>query len=183
MERRYCVGVLARPRTVLRLTTLVAAAVLATASCSPDAGAPVPTATATAAPDLTEPSPTESLLPSPSSTGSAVGGLAPGFPSDLVAPPEGSEILVSSAETDAATGLTVISLNLRTPLATADLVQAVRDQLAAAGFAETVLDAASSGLAASSTFVRGGDGTELLTLGVLDRDGIRTLTLGGSVRL
>lgn len=160
---------------------LTVTAVLVTASCS--AGdAPAPTASSTPATAEVAPTPGESLLPSPTATGSEVGGLAPDFPSGLVAPPEGSEILVSSAEPDASTGLTLISLNLRSPLATADLVQAVRDQLLAAGFAETVLDPGATGLAASSTFVRGDGGAELLSLGVLDRDGVRTLTLGGTVR-
>jgi len=158
---------------------LTAGAVLATASCSAD-DAPAPTTASTTA--EAAPAPAESLLPSPTSTGSEVGGLAPGFPSGLVTPLEGSEILVSSAQPDAATGLTLISLNLRSPLATADLVQVVRDQLLAAGFAETVLDPGAAGLAASSTFVRGDGGDELLSLGVLDRDGVRTLTLGGTVR-
>jgi hypothetical protein len=53
----------------------------------------------------------------------------------------------------------------------------------AAGFVETVMDPGAAGLAATSTYVRGDDGAELLTLGVLDRDGVRTLTLGGSVRV
>ncbi len=167
----------ARPAAAV-LVLLVA---LAPAACSAPEPGPAPTASASAPQDVA-PSPTESLLPSPTATGSAVGDLAPGFPADLVSPPEGSEILVSSAEPDAATGLTTISLNLRSPLGTDELVQAVRDQLGAAGFAETVVDPGASGLAASSTFVRGTGGEELLTLGVLDRDGVRTLTLGGSVR-
>ncbi len=169
--------VLRRPTTAALVLTVVA---LGSTGCTgDDGGAPTASATAT----VPAPAPTESLLPSPTSTGSSVGDLASGFPSDLVQPPEGSEILVSSAEDDAATGLTTISLNLRSPLATDQLVQAVRDQLAAAGFAETVVDPGSTGLAASSTFVRGDGGAELLTLGVLDRDGVRTLTLGGTVRL
>lgn len=160
---------------------LLVLAVLLTAACTDEDPAPVPSTLVTA--PAPAPSPTESLLPSPTATGSQVGGLAPGFPSDLVSPPEGSEILVSSAEPDPATGLTTISLNLRSPQSTDALVQQVRDQLAAAGFAETVVDPGTSGLAASSTFVRGDGGDEILTLGVLDRDGVRTLTLGGSVRL
>ncbi|MBD3777911.1 MAG: hypothetical protein IE923_01410 [Micrococcales bacterium] len=161
-------------------TALLVLAVLSTAACADDDPAPAPTRLVSPDP---APAPTESLLPSPTATGSQVGGLAPGFPSELVAPPEGSDILVSSAEPDAATGLTTISLNLRSPLGTDALVQDVRDQLAAAGFTETVVDPGTSGLAASSTFVRGDQADEILTLGVLDRDGVRTLTLGGSVRL
>lgn len=169
-------------RPAVALAVLVAVLTPAVAGCAADEGTPAPTASATA-PAGPAPTSTESLLPSPSSTGSAVGDLAPEFPADLVTPPEGSEILVSSAEQDAATGLTAISLNLRSPLATDQLVQAVREQLAAAGFAETVVDPGTTGLAASSTFTRGDGGVELLTLGVLDRDGVRTLTLGGTVRL
>lgn len=162
-------------------TVLVVLAVLTTASCSDDVPTdPAPSATTAADP---APSPGESLLPTDPATASAVGDLAPGFPTDVVAPPDGSEILVSSAERDDATGLTTISLNLRSPLSTADLVSAVRDQLLAAGFTETVVDPGATGLAASSTFVRGDGGEQLLTLGVLDRDGVRTLTLGGAVRL
>ncbi|MBW0254126.1 MULTISPECIES: hypothetical protein [unclassified Cellulomonas] len=171
---------LRRPAAVV----LLALVALGTAGCTGDDDAARPTGTAaTGTATAPAPAPTESLLPSPTSTGSAVGDLAAGFPSDLVSPPEGSEILVSSADTDAATGLTTISLNLRSPLATDQLVQAVRDQLVAAGFAETVVDPGSTGLAATSTFVRGDGAAELLTLGVLDRDGVRTLTLGGTVRL
>ncbi|MET0434942.1 MAG: hypothetical protein ABW025_12315 [Cellulomonas sp.] len=171
---------LRRPLAVV----LLALVALGTTGCTGDDDAARPTGTAaTGTATAPAPAPTESLLPSPTSTGSSVGDLAAGFPSDLVSPPEGSEILVSSADTDAATGLTTISLNLRSPLATDQLVQAVRDQLVAAGFAETVVDPGSTGLAATSTFVRGDGAAELLTLGVLDRDGVRTLTLGGTVRL
>lgn len=172
--------VLRRPTAAAVLLALVA---VGAAGCTDSDGGPAPTGSAAATGPAAAPTPTESLLPSPTTTGSSVGDLAPGFPSDLVSPPEGSDILVSSAEPDAATGLTTISLNLRSPLATDQLVQAVRDQLVAAGFAETVVDPGATGLAASSTFVRGDGAAELLTLGVLDRDGLRTLTLGGTVRL
>lgn len=168
------------PRTTASVV-LLALVALGTAGCTAGDGSPAPTASTTA--DGPAPSPGESLLPSPTATGSAVGDLAPGFPTDLVSPPEGSEVLVSSATTDEATGLTTISLNLRSPLSTDQLVQAVRGGLVAAGFAETVVDPGSTGLAASSTFTRGDGAAELLTLGVLDRDGVRTLTLGGTVRL
>lgn len=156
------------------------AAALAGCSATP---APGPS-TARAASDspVSTPSPSESLLPPDSATGSAVGELAPGFPTDLIAVPDDSDILVSSAELDAATGLTTVSLNLRSPLAADDLLATVGAPLVAAGFAETTGDAAASGLAAQATFTRS-DGSELLTAGVLDRDGVRTLTLGGTVRV
>lgn len=171
-------GVLTRPVAV----TLLCLAVLGTAACTGAEPVPAP-ATSTTAPGATTPEPRETLLPDATASGTAVGELAPGFPTDLVAPPEGSEILISAADTDDASGLTTLSLNVRSPLATADLVAGVGDQLRAAGFTETPLDAGASGLAASSTFTRGDGGEQLLTLGVLDRDGVRTLTLGGTVRL
>lgn len=141
---------------------------------------PVPTPSVSGG-AVVEPSPTESLLPSPTASVSTVGGLAEGFPADLLPVPEGSEILMSAAELDDVTGLTTVSLNLRSVLGTDDLVAAYRAALTAAGFAETPTDPG-AGLAASSTFVRG-DGSEVLTLGVLDRDGVRTVTVGGTVRL
>lgn len=140
---------------------------------------PLPTPSVTSG--VETPAPTETLLPSPTATVSTVGGLAEGFPTDLIPVPEGSEILMSAAEPDPETGLTAVSLNLRSVLGTEDLVAAYRTPLTAAGFAETATDPG-AGLAASSTFVRG-DGSEVLTLGVLDRDGVRTVTIGGTVRL
>lgn len=168
--------VLPRPAAAV----LVALTTLTAAACTGASETPAPTASTSAE---ATPAPGETLLPSPTTTDSSVGDLAAGFPTDLVTPPDGSEILVSSAATDEASGLTTISLNLRSPLETEALVRSVRDQLGAAGFAETTVDPGSTGLAATSTFTRGEGGVELLTLGVLDRDGVRTLTLGGSVRL
>jgi hypothetical protein len=158
------------------LAVAVATALLA-AGCAGGTATPPPSAS----PVTPEPAPPaeRTLPPTPTATGAAVGELAPGFPTELVPVPGGSEILVSAASTDA-DGITTLSLNLRSPLGTAELVAPVREQLVAAGFTET--DAGASGLAASSTFTRGAGGEELLTLGVLDRDGVRTLTLGGTVR-
>lgn len=146
-------------------------------------GDPVPAQQSTAASsDGSAPSPSESLLPPDPATDSAVGELADGFPTDLIAVPEGSEILVSTAQLDEATGLATVSLNLRSPLPVEDLLETVGAPLVAAGFTQTPSDTTVSGLAAGSTFTRG-DGGELLTAGVLDRDGVRTLTLGGTVRV
>jgi len=140
---------------------------------------PLPTPSVTGG--VEAPTPTETLLPSPTATVSTVGGLAEGFPADLLPVPEGSEILMSASELDEATGLTTVSLNLRNPLSTDQLLAAFRAPLVAAGFTETATDPG-AGLAASSTFVRG-DGSEVITLGVLDRDGLRTVTIGGTVKL
>lgn len=168
------------PRRPLAALLLAA---LATTGCTsqdapqdPRSAAP----SASVAVGAVSPSPSETLLTEPPPGTSEVGALAPGFPTDLVTVPDGSEILVSTAERDDATGLLTIGLNLRSPLPTADLVAAVAAGLTAAGFTQSPADA--GGLAAAATFVRGTDGAELLTLGVLDRDGVRTLTLGGTVR-
>lgn len=139
---------------------------------------PLPSPSATGS-ELPTPDPTETLLPSPTASVSTVGGLAEGFPAELLPVPDGSDILMSAAEADPDTGVTTISLNLRSVLDTVALVDAYRAPLTAAGFTETPTQAA--GLAASSTFVRG-EG-EVLTLGILDRDGVRTVTIGGTVRL
>ncbi|MEV7972025.1 hypothetical protein [Cellulomonas sp. NPDC089187] len=146
-------------------------------ACTGSTPIPDPTVTggATAVPE-----PTDTLLPSPTASVSTVGGVAEGFPVDLLPVPEGSEILMSAAEVDEATGLTTVSLNLRSVLSTDDLLSVYRGPLAAAGFTETPTDPG-GGLAASSTFVRGTG--EVLTLGVLDREGVRTVTIGGTVQL
>ncbi|WP_448060269.1 hypothetical protein [Cellulomonas hominis] len=126
------------------------------------------------------PSPTEALLPDDLGAGSSVGALADGFPSDLVPVPDGSQVLVSTAE-PRGDDLLEISLNLRSPLETTALLDAFRGPLVAAGFTETPEASDDAALAAQATFSRS-DGTELLVLGILDRDGVRTLTLGGTVR-
>lgn len=169
-------GVHARPAAV---TALAATLLLATTACTGQSPVARPSASVTA--EVTaSPDPAESLLPSPTASMSTVGELAEGFPTGLLPVPEGSEILVSAAVTDEATGLVQVTLNLRSPLPTEDLVAVYRASLGAAGFTETPV--ADAGLSASSTFVRADDASQVLTLGVLDRDGVRTLTVGGAVR-
>lgn len=145
--------------------------------------APAPTGTpaATASPSGpgASPTPTEDLLGDDIADDTAVGALAPGFPQDLVPVPPGAEVLVSSAEA-LGDGRLRVSLNVRTPQDTAGLLDAVRAPLLAAGFAESAPPLPEQGLAAQTTFSRGG-GAELLVVGVLDRDGQRTMTLGGTV--
>lgn len=127
------------------------------------------------------PSPTEPLLTDQAGTGTSVGALAPGFPTQLVPVPQGATVLVSSAQ-PLAGGLTQISLNLRSSQDAAGLLAAVRGPLLAAGFTEAPPPQPDPALAAQSSFSRS-NGTELILVGVLDRDGVRTLTLGGRVHL
>ena len=127
-----------------------------------------------------EPSPTQPLLPE-STSSAAVGTLAAGFPSDLLPLPADAEVLVSASEPLASSAILQVSLNLRTAMQPADLIQLYRAPLTAAGFVEVPGDAAGTVLAAQATFTRSG-GDEILVMGVLDRDGVRTLTLGGRVK-
>ncbi|WP_407343833.1 hypothetical protein [Pengzhenrongella phosphoraccumulans] len=116
--------------------------------------------------------------PDPNST---VGGLAPGFPSDLLPVPGGVEVLVSSVDPVGSSNAYQVSLNLRTVLSAADVVDVYRKSLTTAGFTEAEQTTPDAALAAQSTFTRSG-GDELLVIGVLDRDGVRTVTIGGRLR-
>ncbi len=130
----------------------------------------------------TEPSPTasEELLVDQPAPDTATGRLADGFPTQLVAVPEGAEILVSSAK-PAADGTVQISLNVRSEQDAAGLLEAVRASLLAAGFTESPPSQPDPSLAAQASFARS-DGAEFVLIGVLDRDGVRTMTLGGTVK-
>lgn len=126
------------------------------------------------------PSPTESLLPEDQATGSAVGTLAPDFPTALLPVPDGATILVSSATAVPGSDLVDVSLNLRTDQSTQQLLAAIRKPLLAAGFTQTEPADEEPDLAAQASFTRD-DGNERIILGILDLDGTRTLTLSGRV--
>jgi hypothetical protein len=171
----------ASTNAALSFGAVVVVLVVATA-CTPLTGPGEPSAATTAVRSSAPmPAPSESLLTGSPDTHSAVGRLADGFPADLIPVPDGAEILVSSATPADDTGLSDVSLNLRTAQDTAGLVEVYRQHLLAAGFVETAPGSAEPGLAAQTTFTRS-DGAEILVIGVLDRDGVRTLTLGGRVR-
>jgi hypothetical protein len=74
-----------------------------------------------------------------------------------------------------------VSLNLRTPLSAAEIVDVYRKTLTGAGFSEAEQTLPDAALAAQSTFTRSG-GDEVLVIGVLDRDAVRTVTIGGRLR-
>lgn len=163
------------------VATLALGCVTVSGCTTPGTASASPTSTTGSPPGpAASPEPTEPLLTTDTDTSSAVGTLAEGFPSDLVVVPDGAEVLVSSARPPDATGLREISLNLRSALDAAALVEAIRAPLLAAGFVETG-GVTEPGLAAQTTLSRT-EGQELLIIGVLDRDGLRTLTLGGRVR-
>ncbi|MBB2921568.1 hypothetical protein [Cellulomonas cellasea] len=169
---------LARRACTALVPALVAVGALAGCTTAADP-APGPTPGASVA--ASTPSPTEPLLTAGPDTGSAVGRLVEGFPTDLVTVPADAEVLVSSAQPPDAAGLREISLNLRSAQDAAALLDGVRATVLAAGFAETTGTAAEPGLAAQAAFSRS-EGQEIVIVGVLDRDGVRTLTLGGRVR-
>jgi hypothetical protein len=161
------------------LALTIGVSVTACSTSAPGQASPSGTAIALASP---QPASTETLLPEADGDAhSAVGELAPEFPTALIPVPDGAEVLLSSAAPVAGTDLTEVSLNLRTTQDTAALLAAVRAPLVAAGFVENAPPATEPGLAAQATFSRG-DGSELLVVGILDRADERTLTLGGRVR-
>lgn len=165
------------PRSTLALRlALGTLAVLAMAGCATSAPAVITPTTS----DEPSPTATEELLEESPGAGTAAGELVAGFPVALVPVPEGAQILLSSAQPQA-DGSLQISLNVRTVQETADLLQAVRAPLLAAGFAEVPPAQPDPSLAGQASFTRT-DGAEYVLVGVLDRDGTRTLTLGGTVR-
>ena len=165
---------------------MLAALAMLLTGCGPGPDGVGPTSSAATAaspgPQPSETSATDSTLlqatPDPHST---VGGLAPGFPTKLLPVPDGTEVLVSSVEPVADSTAYQVSLNLRTVLSAAAIVDVYRTSLTGAGFTEANQSAADPALAAQSTFTRSG-GDELLVIGVLDRDGVRTVTIGGRLR-
>lgn len=109
---------------------------------------------------------------------SEVGGLARGFPTDLIPVPEDAVILVTSAARVGDADVQEVSLNLHTELTTEQVLDLYRTALVAAGFTE--LDPPDSALAAEASFTRS-SGDELVSIGVLDDGGTRTVTIGGRV--
>jgi hypothetical protein len=126
------------------------------------------------------PRPSESLLPDATPTGSVVGGLAPGFPSELLPVPAGATVLVSAAVPVPDSDLVDVSLNLQTDQTADDLLDAISKPLKDAGFTQAEPAQSEPDLAAQASFTRN-DGKERVILGILDADGVRTLTLSGRV--
>ena len=127
------------------------------------------------------PAPAPTLINARPDPHSTVGGLIPGFPTKLLPVPDGVEVLVSSVEPISGSTAFQVSLNLRTVLTAAQIVDVYRKTLTGAGFTEANQSATDPALAEQSTFTRSG-GDELLVIGVLDRDGVRTVTIGGRLR-
>ncbi|HMO10628.1 MAG TPA: hypothetical protein PKB06_03795 [Actinotalea sp.] len=157
--------------------TVAPAAVLATVlvSCTPPP-APAPTESG---PDPAPLSMSSAEPGAATDEHSEVGGLAPGFPSDLIPLPDDAVILVTSAAQVGDADVQEVSLNRRTRLTTAEVVELYRVALVEAGFSEVA--ARDAALAAEAAFTRS-SGDELVSIGVLDDGDLRTVTIGGRVR-
>ncbi len=115
-----------------------------------------------------------------SAPGSTTGGLAPDVPTDLLAVPEGAEVLLS-AVTAVSPDTVHVSLNLRSAQDAASLVTDLLDPLTAAGFAVPVAPSTSRPAGTEVTTVSLERGPELVTIAVLDRDGTRTVTVSATL--
>lgn len=172
---RTAVGVL----TALGLLTGCASG--APLDVAPGAGGDVPTVTGDEASATPEPESTATASIPEGEQESAVGGLVPGFPDDLIPVPDDAVILVTSAVPVGTSDVREVSLNVRTSLSTAALSRLYRESLTASGFDEVDPAESASSLAAQLTFVRSA-GDEIVSVGVLDVDGGRTVSIGGRVR-
>lgn len=149
-----------------------------TATRSADGG-PVPSDGSTAVPEAGTPTSLPSFDPA-----TAVGGYAPGFPTDLLAAPEGSTVLASSA-TPTEGDLVEISLNLATELSTQEVIDRYAERLDEAGFGESeTVDVSALTVQTAYTRSKGKKKprVETILIGVLDESDRRLVSLSGSVR-
>lgn len=129
------------------------------------------------APAAAEP---EELLTAAPDEYSRVGDLVPGFPIDLLPVPADAVLLVTASVPVGESTVREVSLNLRTSGTVVEILELYRRTLTEAGFTEVPPSSAQSDLAAETTFVRS-NGSELVSIGVLDVDGRRTVAIGGRV--
>ncbi|WP_179950975.1 hypothetical protein [Xylanimonas oleitrophica] len=133
----------------------------------------------------TAPEPETSAAPMPDyDPATAVGDYAEGFPTDLLAAPEGATVVASSARPQE-NGTTQVSLNLSTPATVEDVLAQVGAPLAVAGFTETA-PSVITGLSAQTAWTRRtereeGPLVETLLVGVLDEDDRRLVSISGTV--
>ena len=181
--------VIHRPHRRAALHGLVAAGLaagLAGAGCSPAPSGRLDTAPAADLPTVQPAGPPPVTDLPTFDPRSAVGGLAPGFPADLLPPPPDATVLASSAEPTEA-GLTTVSLSLTSPHPVADVLAQLAAPLAAAGFTETAPQAASA-LTAQTAWTRQtprpeGVLIETLLVGVLDDGDVRRVSVSGTVQV
>ncbi|WP_277213057.1 hypothetical protein [Isoptericola croceus] len=171
-----------RPRAAYgALCVLLALGVTATGGCTPGPGAGTPVQAEAEQPAG---APAGEATPLPSfDPATAVGGYAPGFPTDLLAAPESSTVLASSA-TPTAGDLVEVSLNLSTELSTQEIVDRYAERLGEAGFEESeTLDASALTVQTAYTRTKGKrkPRVETVLIGVLDDAERRLVSLSGSV--
>ena len=186
----------ARPSPTARVPILSAVVVactlaLATGCAAPaDPGStsssPQAAARALVAPEATveaaseDAAPAEQLLPESPDEFSRVGDLVDGFPIELLPVPGDAVLLVTSAVPVGESTVQEVSLNFRTGATVDEILDLYRTALGAVGFSEIPPTSAQSELAAETTFVRS-DGSELVSIGVLEVDAGRTVAIGGRV--
>lgn len=186
----------ARPSPTARVPILravvVACAVTLVAGCgAPSEPAPAPPSSEAAerafalaepdpAPEPEDAAPTEQLLSGSPDEHSRVGDLVDGFPIELLPVPGDAVLLVTSAVPVGESTVQEVSLNFRTNDTVDEILELYRTALLAVGFSEIPPTSAQSELAAETTFVRS-DGSELVSIGVLEVDGGRTVAIGGRV--
>ena len=177
------------PRTVGRATTalVMTSAVLAMllGACSgddsPSSNASTPAASTPAATSGTS----ADTTPSPSDTGgttstdearSSVGGLVPGFPTDLIPVLPGATITLST-DTEAG-GLRQVSLAGTSTTPADQILAFYRDALVSRGFTEAPTPVPAGVLASSFTRNQAAD---LLSVSVSTTGGLQVFTVGGQV--
>ena len=151
------------------------------APSSPEAAAralAAPEPASAAAPE--DAAPAEQLLTESPDEFSRVGDLVDGFPIELLPVPGDAVLLVTSAVPVGDSTVQEVSLNFRTAATVDEILELYRTALLDVGFSEIPPTSAQSELAAETTFVRS-DGSELVSIGVLEVDAGRTVAIGGRV--
>lgn len=166
----------AQPARSRRTGVAAALLLVVLGACSPSPSDVVTAPATAAAGSAVAPTP----LGAAAAPGSTTGGLAPDFPTRLLAVPEGAEILLS-AVTAVSPDTVHVSLNLRSAQDASSLATDLLDPLTAAGFAIPVAPSTSRTAGTEVTTVALERGPELVTIAVLDRDGTRTVTVSATL--
>ncbi|WP_407317563.1 hypothetical protein UQW22_13490 [Isoptericola halotolerans] len=166
-----------RQRRAHRAALCLALGAATLSGCAPDPADDPPRG-----PAVEQEGPSPTAMPS-YDPATAVGGYAPGFPTDLLGAPEGADLLASSA---VAVGddLLDVSVNLSTPLSTQEVVDRYAERLDEAGFDESeTVDVSALTVQTAYTRTKGKKKprVETVLLGVLDDGERRLVSLSGTV--
>lgn len=157
---------------------------LVTAGCTgTGAGAEPGPTPETGAGTQTEPAADPTAMPS-FDPATAVGDYAPGFPTELLAAPDGATVLASSAVEADDDELVDVSLNLTTELSTQAIIDRFAERLDEAGFTESeTVDVSALTVQTAYTRTKGkrNPRVETVLIGVLDDGERRLVSLSGTV--